>query len=48
MKVEPSAVNREFAIALRQMFVALVDEGFSDVQAVAIIGQVVAASWGKS
>lgn len=41
--VEPSAAIRQMASALRQMYVALVAEGFSDRQALVIIGQVVSA-----
>lgn len=43
---EPSAALREFASSMRQMFVALISEGFSEQQALVIIGQVLAASMG--
>lgn len=45
---EPSADLRTMASALWQMFVALTAEGFSEQQALAIIGQVIAANTGKS
>lgn len=37
---EPSADLRQAASAMRQMFVALVNEGFSEDQALQIIGHV--------
>lgn len=40
---EPSADLREAASALRQMYVALVNEGFSVDEAMTIVGKVVAA-----
>lgn len=40
---EPSADHRVFAKGMRQMFVALQQEGFTMKEAVAIIGQVIAA-----
>lgn len=42
--MEPSADLRMVANALRQMFVALVSEGFTEPQALGIIGQVIAAN----
>lgn len=36
--VEPSADMREFAHNLREMFVALVAEGFTETQALSVIG----------
>lgn len=38
-KVEPSAVARASAKAIHEMFVALVDEGFTEPQALAIVAQ---------
>jgi hypothetical protein len=40
---EPSADLRQLASLLRQMFVALVNEGFNDREALSVIGTVVAA-----
>ena len=37
MKIEPPADMRELATTHRQMFVAYVDAGFSDVQAVRLV-----------
>ena len=37
---EPSADLRQAASAMRQMFIALVNEGFSEVQALQIIGHI--------
>lgn len=44
----PSADMRQFAYNMRQMHAALVGEGFADHQALAIIGQVLAASFGSN
>lgn len=41
---EPSADLRQFASCLRQMFVALRNEGFSEREALAVLGTVVAAN----
>ncbi len=41
---EPSAVHRTAASAMWQMFVALTSEGFSEQQALTIIGYAIAAS----
>lgn len=41
-KIEPPADMRQVATMLRQMYVALVDAGFSEVQAIAIIARSVA------
>lgn len=38
--IEPSAQLREAANAMRQMFVALIDEGFSEAEALQIIGHI--------
>lgn len=40
IKIEPSAEQRAAAKSVRQMFVALVDEGFTEPQALVIIGHV--------
>lgn len=45
---EPSAGLRTMASAFWQMYVALTAEGFTEKQALAIIGQVIAANGGKS
>jgi hypothetical protein len=41
--VEPSADLRQAAAQMRQMFIALLNEGFEERQALAILGQVIAA-----
>lgn len=38
MKVEPSADHRSVAMYLRQMYVALIDAGFTEREAINIIG----------
>lgn len=45
--IEPSADLREFALHLRQMYVALTLEGFTEQQAMVIIGTTLAATFGK-
>ncbi len=45
---EPSADLRQAASALWQMFVALKAEGFTEQQALTILGQVLAAQSGGS
>lgn len=45
-KTEPSADLRQAASALWQMYVALIEEGFTDHQALVVIGQVLAANAG--
>ncbi len=40
---EPSADMRYAAKALREMHIALVNEGFTEEQALAIVGQILAA-----
>lgn len=42
--VEPSADTREAAHGVREMFVALVMEGFTENQALIIVGQILAAA----
>jgi hypothetical protein len=46
--VEPSADLRQAAHQLREMFIALIQEGFDERQALAIIGHVLAAGRGDS
>ncbi len=46
--IEPAADTREMASALRQTFIALTQEGFTEQQALAIIGQILAAHGGRS
>ena len=41
--VEPSADMREMAHHVREMFVALVGEGFTENQALVIVGQILSA-----
>lgn len=41
---EASAISRTFARAIRDMFVALVAEGFSEGQALVICGQAITAT----
>ena len=43
---EPSAELRAFASVMWQMFVALMNEGFEERQALRIIGQTIAAQLG--
>ena len=42
--VEPSAELRQMAATFRQIFVALVAEGFTEKQALVMIGQILAAN----
>lgn len=44
--IEPAADMRQMATTLYQTFVALVAEGFTEKQALTIIGQILAASAG--
>lgn len=46
--VEPSADMREFAGTLRQMFVALIEQGFSEQEAFNIVGITIASSFGSA
>lgn len=46
MKTEPNAELRQFASLMRQMFVALMDEGFSKQEALAITAEVIRAQMG--
>jgi hypothetical protein len=42
--IEPKAELREMASTLRQMYLALVYEGFTESEALAIIGQILASN----
>lgn len=46
--IEPSANMREMANNLRQMYLALVYEGFTEQQALIVIGQILGAARGSS
>ena len=43
---EPAAEFRQFASVSYQMFLALIEEGFTEQQALVVIGQVIAAALG--
>lgn len=45
--VEPSAMIRQRASELRQLYVALVEKGFEPAQALVLIGYHVLAAYGK-
>lgn len=45
---EPSADLRQLASVLHQTFTALVAEGFTEAQALVIVGQILAANSGGS
>lgn len=45
MKVEPNADMRAFAIMLCHLYVALTDEGFTESQALTVIGEVISANF---
>ena len=45
---EPSSDMRTFAHVCREMFIALQQEGFSHTEAMTIIGQTIAGSFGSS
>ena len=45
--VEPSAAMREFAGNRRQMYVALCDQGFTEHEALQIVGITIASSFGS-
>ena len=45
--IEPSAEMRQLANVLRQMYVALLDQGFTVPEALQIIGYTLAANAGK-
>lgn len=42
--VEPSADLRQFASMMRQMYIALTMEGFTEHEALVVIGQILAAN----
>lgn len=44
--IEPSADLRVLANTVRQVFLALIQEGFNEQQALTIIGQILAAQGG--
>lgn len=44
---EPNAQSRQFAATMRNLFTALTQANFTEQQALVIIGQVIAASFGK-
>lgn len=44
--VEPAAAFRGMARELRQVYIALINEGFTEHEALAIIGQIIAAQAG--
>ena len=46
--IEPNAEMRVGAKTLRQMFLALIQEGFTEQQALVIIGQCIAANSGPN
>lgn len=46
--IEPAADLRQLASMLRQTFLALTQEGFTEQQALIIIGQILAANSGGS
>lgn len=46
--IEPSAAHRTLARQLRELHLALVAEDFTEPQALAIVGHVIAASYGDS
>ena len=45
-KREPNAEMRKLAASLMQMYLALTQEGFTEQQSLAIIGQAIAAAQG--
>jgi hypothetical protein len=47
-RVEPTADIRQFAIFLRQAYVALVDQGFSPRETLTIIGHMIMANASSS
>lgn len=46
--VEPSADKRQVAHELREMYLALRQEGFTKTEALTVIGQILAAASGAS
>lgn len=47
MKREPSSDLRQAASQLFELFVALIDQGFTEQQALIVVGQVISANSGK-
>ena len=47
-RIEPNAEMRTLASALWQMFTALTQQGFTEAQALVIIGQTLAAATAKA
>ncbi len=45
--IEPSADLRQMASAMRQAYIALTSEGFTEQQALIIIGQIIAGGGSK-
>ncbi len=46
--IESSADLRQMASAMRQAYIALTSEGFTEQQALTIVGQIISASGGGS
>ncbi len=46
--IEPSADLRQMASATHQIYIALTNEGFTEQQALIIVGQIISASSGGS
>jgi len=46
--MEPAAEIRRLANAVRQVYVALINEGFSEAQALTVVGQILIANAGKA
>ncbi len=46
MKVEPAADLRAFATVVHQLYVALTEEGFTESQALIVVGVVVSSQLG--
>ena len=46
--IEPSADLRQLASALRQTYLALTQEGFTEQEALTIIGQILVANAGQA
>lgn len=47
-RVEPGADQRQAALSLRQLYVALVESGFTETQALTLVGEAVAAVVGRA
>lgn len=46
VKIEPTADHRSAALNMRQLYVALCDEGFTDAQALALVGTMLRSAVG--